>query len=152
MKYSIIFAVFVGFISFAGPAIINRIIYKTPYESEIHKEILNDLNDLRAMAKVGELSHDVRLDCAAQAHVDDIASRRICSVVGRNGETPRDRIEQCGLGEFKQAVELIICNSDWDMAKMLKDLPEHRIILKMPEWKYVGIGVRENSYVIYLTY
>jgi uncharacterized protein YkwD len=150
MKYAVMFAVFVAFVALAGPNIIERIIFKTPYESDIHKEIMQDVNKLRAGQK--ELAHDVRLDCAAQAHADDMAARRICTIIGRNGETPRDRLESCGLGEFSEVVELIVCNENWDFTRIMKEVPDYPKLLKMDAWRYIGVGVRDNTYVIYLTF
>lgn len=152
MKYCIIFALFCAFCAWAGPAIIDRIIFNTPYKQEIKREIFNDLRELRISSRLSEFNRDVRLDCAAQSHADDIAARSMCVAVGANGETPRRRVTECGITDFSEVVELVACNGPWSLVSMLKSLPENPYILKMREWRYIGIGVRENYYVIYLIY
>jgi len=152
MKYAVMFAIFVAAVAVAGPAIIERIIFKTPYESDQHKEIMNDVRAYRAMAKLRDLSHDVRLTCAAQEHADEMSARRMCTVVGANGETPRIRLESCGYGEFSQVVELITCRREWDINIIIRDNPDYATIIKMEEWRYIGVGIRDDTYVIYLTF
>ncbi len=152
MRYAVIFALFCAFIGFAAPIIVERIIIKFPYDDRVQKEIFNDLGVLRAGSRLRELTPDIRLDCAAQQHANELMLRRICTTIGEGGKTPRVRAESCGTGEFSEVAALVICNAEWDMGRMLDKFPDHRQILKMPQWKYIGIGVRETYYVIYLTY
>lgn len=152
MRYAIIFACFCALIGVAAPLIVERIIIKFPYDDHVHKEIFNDLAVLRYSGRLRELTPDIRLECAAQSHANDIMLRRSCTTIGQDGQTPRLKLEACGLNDFNEVAALVICNQEWDMGKMLDKFPDHQQILKMPEWKYIGIGVRETYYVIYLTY
>lgn len=152
MRYAIVFALFCAFIGIAAPVIVERIVIKFPYDDKVHKEIFNDLAVLRAASRLQQLTPDLRLDCAAQDTANDIMLRRTCSTIGPSGQTPRVRLESCGIEDFTEVAALLICGTEWDMGRMLDKFPEHKQILKMPEWKYIGIGVRETYHVIYLTY
>jgi uncharacterized protein YkwD len=146
----IIYALTVLGIGFSAPSVINYFVLKNPDELQIYTTILADFNGYRAKYGLSELTHDVRLDCAAQAHAEDVKSRRSCTIIGKNGTTPRLRVELCGLNEYSQVNVMVFCNKNWDFKAHLLDMPEHAVALQDHRWSAMGIGLKDDYYVIYL--
>ena len=113
-------------------------------------QVLNALNEFRQANGRSALRLDRQLNAAAQAHSDDMASRRVMSHSGANGSQPADRVTAAGY-DWSRVAENVAAGqrSAAEVVKAWANSPGHRANM-LSDVTDVGIGVNSNYWTMNL--
>lgn len=143
IRFGVIFTIICLCAGVAGVEVIDMMLDQRKYPRP-HDYLTDAINEHRQR----NLYNDTRLDCAAQAHADDILARRTCTGIGRLGETAKQRAEDCQF-PWMGGQWLIVCNVDKDLVfdHITSDNDMNMIMLD-PNYRYIGVGQSSGYFVI----
>lgn len=107
---------------------------------ELRAQIVEAHNSLRAAAKLKKLTSNRKLTVAAQAHADDMATRRRMTHTGGDGSSSSERIKAQGYRYFRTGEN--IAAGYFTVDKLMKgwmDSPSHRRNI-LGGFSEIGVG------------
>ena len=111
-------------------------------------ELMSSINLERKNKKIGQLTTNSGLLCAAQFHAKDIGSRKTCSHYGKDGSTFQSRAKRCGFN-LVTGGEIVACG--YKSARTAVDgwiaSPGHNRIIFNPLYKLFGCDMYNNYWV-----
>jgi len=114
-------------------------------------EFANIINQARVNVGVEELLNKNELICTAQHHAQDIGGKHLCQVNPSDGSTPWDVATKCGT----VANDLVIGCGYQNPATTVQGWlgrQDTKDVLLNPAYKYFGVGMVNNFWVIYLSW
>jgi uncharacterized protein YkwD len=100
------------------------------------------LNNLRISNNLGTVSYDSRLDAAAQAHAEDMATNNYFSHVSQDGRTALDRIRETGYRPVAYGENIAgRQQSDSEVLTAWINSPRHNEILNVGRFEDFALGV-----------
>lgn len=110
--------------------------------SEASCQVVQKINEIRAMYKLSVLKIYKGCELAAQEHAYDMAFFQYFDHRGRDGSTPMQRLDRYGVFGF--AVSENIAVGDDDIEKIVQswmDSPGHRANILDPQLTHTGVGI-----------
>lgn len=118
-----------------------------PGEAAVKKQLLAEVNSLRAEAGLRRLAPSSKLEVVAENHACDMAARGYFGHVSPDGGTFKTRVKKGGLAR-RPAVENIAITPRADPARVVRmwqASPSHRANLLRRDLTAVGFGAKAGS-------
>jgi len=101
-------------------------------------------------ARLPDLKPNDRLNNVAQIHADELSQRRTLSHINLAGQDPTGRLQNAKITTSIVSENLATGYSLLSIQKALETSPSHRAELLRPDLTHVGIGVAQNSGVLFV--
>jgi uncharacterized protein YkwD len=112
-------------------------------------ELITLINQARINAAVGDLITKGELTCTAQTHAQDIGGKRLCQVNPSDGSSPWDVAVKCGTTANGMIVGCGYQNPKATVQGWLGRQDTKDVLLN-PAYKYLGVSMVNNFWVLYL--
>lgn len=118
-----------------------------PQPSNGAKEVMAEINRVRAQRGLTAIAEQAGLNCAALRHAKDIGARKVCTHTGADGSSPWDRAKGCGTSANG---EIVACGHQSAAAAVVgwTNSPGHANIMFDPAQKQFGAGMVNNYWVV----
>lgn len=113
--------------------------------TETHKALFDAVNKFRADNGLEPLVYSVRLEMAADAHVQDLYEREFFAHINPDGENPGKRAVRLGFCHEYVGENIAAGQKTVEAAQIAwENSTSHRDNMLQPQYKFVGVGVYQD--------